>query len=107
MAETLLFDGLSLCQLDALCNVAFGGNGGGVNQRTLKSLRMRGLVEPVVRQEREGNMLFSVTTWTMPIHVHIAFCDWCSRQPLHDLADLQQAVADESPSASDHNGGTP
>lgn len=88
MSGEMQFDALSDRQLDALCNVAFGGHGSGIAPRTLASLHKRGLIEPVERHDRQGNLLFAITTWTMPLHVHVAFCAWCSTQKLLDLEDL-------------------
>ena len=82
------FDGLSELQTDALCNVAFGGNGGGLRRQTLKSLEDRGLIERVVERSREGNLIFAITKWEMPLPVHIAFCAWCATQPLDFLDEL-------------------
>lgn len=79
------FGSLSEQQVDALCNVAFGGHGAGVSPRTLKSLERRGLIASVPVHKREGNVLFSLLVWEMPLGVHIAFCDWCSSTPLLDL----------------------
>jgi hypothetical protein len=72
---TSVFNRLSPTQLDVLCNVAFGGDGGFCNLRTLKSLADKGLIERADEAQSGG---FTAHKWAMPLHVHIAFCEWCS-----------------------------
>lgn len=74
------FRDLSPTQVNALCNVAFGGRGLGsdVHPRTLKSLVDRGLIEEVEREDRRGAFRFVWTEYEMPLPVHIRFCEWCS-----------------------------
>lgn len=74
-----IFSKLSDRQLDVLCNVAFGGHGGYCNPRTLKSLAERGLIEKVEITDRTRMGTFVWATYEMPLHVHIQFCEWCSK----------------------------
>lgn len=73
------FDSLSQSQIDALCNVAFGGAGGGVNRRTLELLTKKGLIVPVERSNSDRLGRFTWTEYDMPLIVHIDFCAWCSQ----------------------------
>ena len=76
------FGSLSKRQIEALCDVAFGGNGWGFSDRTMKSLERHGLIEPQkVTLAEPGQIPMRVTVWEMPIGAHIDFCAWCSEQP--------------------------
>jgi hypothetical protein len=70
-----LFDQLSERQIEALCNVAFGGNGGGQNRRTLESLVRWKVIERVTVPDGPFSHRFE---WEMPAAVHIDFCAWCA-----------------------------
>jgi len=77
------FSGLSARQMEALCAVAFGGEGASFHPRTMESLVKRDLIAPVQMAERSpefGGATFVWTSYTMPLSVHIAFCEWCSTQ---------------------------
>lgn len=75
------FGSLSKRQIEALCDVAFGGNGWGFSDFTMKSLEKRGLIEPKqVTLAEPGQIPMRVTIWEMPIGAHIDFCAWCSEQ---------------------------
>lgn len=71
--------GLSPAQIGALGNVAFGKHGYGVSRRTLEVLERRGLIErhPMEKTDRLGTVRWD--EWTMPMSVHIDFCEWCSQ----------------------------
>jgi hypothetical protein len=71
------FDRLTPAQIDVLGNVAFGGKGHGCRTSTLKVLEHKGLIESYEQAatDRFGTMTWK--EWTMPIHVHIRFCQWC------------------------------
>lgn len=74
------FDGLTKAQVDALCEVAFGGRSGMINPRTAAVLVDRRLIERVtvdMGADRFGRMI--VTDYEMPLDVHIDFCEWCDR----------------------------
>lgn len=63
--------------------MAFGGSGASFHPRTLESLVKLDLIEPVQVVERVsdfGGALFVWTAYTMPLPVHIAFCEWCETQ---------------------------
>ena len=76
------FGSLSKRQIEALCDVAFGGNGWGFSDRTMKSLERHGLIEPQkVTLAEPSQIPMRVTVWEMPIGAHIDFCAWCSEQP--------------------------
>lgn len=77
------FSVLSARQIAALCDVAFGGVGRGFAPATLESLVRLELIEPVQVVERAPEFAdanFVWTAYTMPLPVHIAFCEWCSTQ---------------------------
>lgn len=77
------FSSLSERQIEALSDVAFGGNGASFHPRTLESLVRAGLIEPVQMAERSaefGGATFVWTVYTMSLPVHIAFCEWCATQ---------------------------
>src|SRR6185312_7060519 len=54
---------------------------GGV--QTLKALKARGLIEDaeprIVGRDRFGDI--KVPNWSIPLHVHRQWCEWCSKQP--------------------------
>lgn len=83
MPETAAPDflGLSERQVEALCDVAFGGDGHRSHPRTMTSLASRSLVEfvPMETPTPEG-WKFRWMAYSMPLSVHIAFCEWCSAQ---------------------------
>lgn len=77
------FSALSARQIAALCDVAFGGVGRGFAPATLESLVRLELIESVQVVEHApefGGANFVWTAYTMPLPVHIAFCEWCSAQ---------------------------
>jgi hypothetical protein len=74
------FDRLSSAQLAALGNVAFGGYGAGCNKKTLDSLVSKGLIERVGERRADRFGTFTVYKWTMPIPVHVEFCEWCANR---------------------------
>jgi hypothetical protein len=81
VSDKLNFKSLSHRQLDALCSVAFGGNGYGFAPRTLESLERKGLIEPVeITATVMGAMSFTHKRWEMPISVHLDFCEFCEAQ---------------------------
>lgn len=82
---TFDFDRLTKRQQEVLGMVAISQDGGH-GKRTLESLERHGLIER--RQERSSygrsGAVLAITRWDMPIAVHIAWCDWCSRQEFDD-----------------------
>ena len=72
------FSRLSSQQIDALTNVAFGGEGAGCALRTLESLERRGLIRLSVAREPTPFGLMHVKRWYMPIPAHIEFCSWAA-----------------------------
>jgi hypothetical protein len=80
MSESDRFSALNARQLEALSDVAFGGTGRTFHPRTLESLVRLELIEPVQRSEQTGMGEFRWTEYTMPLGVHIAFCEWCSTE---------------------------
>jgi hypothetical protein len=83
--QLAVFDKLSNIQIEALCNVAFGGHGAGCNPRTLESLakiEIDGfpLICKIVHRLYYEPFDTTIRTWEMSLPVHIKFCEWCSRQ---------------------------
>lgn len=74
------FDALSKTQVEACCNVAFGGEGGGVARNTLRSLARFGVIERVVEKQRTPLGTFGIEKWMMPLPTHIEFCEWIGSQ---------------------------
>lgn len=64
-------------QRSVLAAVAFGDDSGH-HPETLKALERRGLIEGI-DQRLGGRFPVTIRRYFMPIHVHVAFCEWCSR----------------------------
>ena len=76
-----VFDDLTARQIAGLGNVAFGQHGAGLHSFTLVRLANLGLIVPEVVEEQTRQGRLRYTRWEMPLPVHIAFCEWCSKQP--------------------------
>lgn len=74
------FDALSVPQVQALCCVAFGGEGASCNPRTLASLERLGLIDPVIERVRTPFGEMQVRKYEMSLATHVEFCAWCSEQ---------------------------
>lgn len=75
------FSRFSDANIEALSNVAFGGDGRRIPFGRLRALERRGLIAhemQVVGSDRFGEI--SVPVWFMPTPVHIAFCSWGAEQ---------------------------
>lgn len=72
------FDKLGHRQIEALCEVAFGGDPWRLRRKMLARLEDLGLVERYDEPHRDAFGAYTVPRWSMPISVHMAFCDWCS-----------------------------
>jgi hypothetical protein len=74
------FDALSKPQVEACCNVAFGGDGAGIARNTLSSLAHLGVIEPFIERERTPLGYLAIRKWMMPLPTHREFCEWCQLQ---------------------------
>jgi hypothetical protein len=72
------FSRLSSVQIDALTNVAFGGDGAGCGPRTLEALERRRLIESTPAETPTPLGMLRFKRWHMPLPVHIEFCAWAA-----------------------------
>lgn len=52
----------------------------GHHPRTLDSLERRGLIESRTQIDHSGRFPLELKRYEMPLHVHYAWCAWCSQQ---------------------------
>jgi hypothetical protein len=50
---------------------------------TIKALKERGLIVDAPRKVLGRDALgeISISQWTIPLHIHAQWCQWCSEQP--------------------------
>lgn len=65
-------------QRDVLGLIAINEDGGH-HPAVLAALATRGLIVPY-REVLPGQPPVEVVRWTVPIHIHIQWCEWCSQQ---------------------------
>jgi hypothetical protein len=75
------FDALTEKQRDLLGHIAMLGGSG--HPRTIESLLKRGLIEEY-SETLPGRFPVVIKRYTMPIWVHIQWCEWCSRHCAED-----------------------
>lgn len=73
-----LFSNLNQTELDVLGLIAMDIDQGH-DPRIIESLLDKGLIEKK-SYEMKGFPPVLITNLIMPIHVHIAWCQWCSKQ---------------------------
>lgn len=79
------FDKLTEKQREVLGAIAINQDGGH-NRNTLRSLVKLELIEEVAEPEIHNGMRFVIIRYTMPLPVHIRWCEWCSKNV--DISDL-------------------
>jgi len=71
--------GMTKAQIATFEQVAIGVSLPPATPATWRSLERRGVVErrsDLIRSDRLGK--FSLPQWSVPIHVHMQWCKWCS-----------------------------
>ena len=71
-----IIETLTAKQLDALGRIAMNEDGGHP-KRTLDALVKKGLIEGYPEILR-GRFPVTITRYSVPVHVHIAYCTWAS-----------------------------
>jgi len=85
------FSKLTRAQRCVLGCIAIGQDGCH-NDRTLAKLEALGLIvrrDEVLPPTRQCRFPMPVRRWDVPTPVHIAWCEWCSRQP-DVIAEVEQ-----------------
>lgn len=78
MTPPLDFDALTEKQREVLGEIAVNQDGGH-HRRTLESLQRKGFIVSV-DEVLGGRFPVHIKRWYTPVHVHIAWCEWCSLQ---------------------------